>query len=87
MKSNRKIIDKSIKNKQLIGKTIRDVKDKSVLVEVNQSKINSIYQKRYIISKKILVHVETEVKKGQFVTIEETRPISKKKSWKIVKVN
>lgn len=72
--------------KQLVGKALRDVKDKTVLVEVSRLKIHPLYKRRYTSSKKILCHSDLAVKKGQQVSIQLTRPISKKKSWKVVEV-
>lgn len=74
------------KIKQLKGKVLRDTRDKSVLVEVEFLKIHPLYKKRYFSNRKMLVHADTEVKAGETVIIEECRPISKKKAWKVVEV-
>lgn len=70
--------------KKLYGLAITDSKDKTVKVRVDRVKINTLYQKRFVQSKKYLVHTEREVKKGESVVIMPVRPISKLKKYKIV---
>lgn len=70
--------------KKLFGVAITDSKDKTVKVRVDRVKINSLYQKRFIQSKKYLVQAERDVKKGDKVSIVPVRPISKRKNYKIV---
>lgn len=58
----------------------------TVTVSVERSKIHPLYNKRYRVTKKY--HADTnghELTLGDVVIIEETRPISKTKSWKVVK--
>ncbi|KKQ18203.1 MAG: 30S ribosomal protein S17 [Berkelbacteria bacterium GW2011_GWA1_36_9] len=74
------------KIKQIKAIALRDSKDKTVLVEVKFLKIHPLYKKRYFSNRKMLVHTESEVKAGQTVLISETRPISRKKAWKVVEV-
>lgn len=74
------------KVRQLIGTALRSSKEKTVLVVVNSMKMHPKYMKRYIVSKKMLVHTEINVEKGQTVKFNECRPISRKKSWKVVEV-
>ena len=70
--------------KKLFGLAISDSKEKTVKVRVDRVKINSLYQKRFVQSKKYLVHTERDVKKGETVAIVPVRPISKLKKYKIV---
>lgn len=43
------------------------------------------YEKRYRVSERMKAHDENnEYKSGDRVTIQETRPLSKEKRWKIV---
>ena len=74
------------KQKQLKAVTLRDSKDKSVLVAITVLKKHPIYLKRYTHIKKFLVHTDSEIKKGVQVQIEETRPYSKNIAWKIAKI-
>ena len=72
--------------KQLIGKVTSTKMDKSVTVEVVRIKVHPLYKKRMRRKKKYLVHDETGVKLGQKVKIQECRPLSKRKRWKIAEV-
>ncbi len=73
-----------MKNK-LQGKVVSDKQDKTVTVLVSTVKKHPRYQKRYEAHKKYKAHDEkNEIKEGDFVIIEESRPISKDKHWKVV---
>ena len=70
--------------KKLIGKVIKAKTAKTVTVLVERFWKHPIYQKRIKRSKKYLVNDQIGVKVNDRVIIQETRPISKKKCWKIV---
>lgn len=70
--------------KKLIGTALNDSRDKTVKVELDLLKIHPLYHSRYISHRTVLAHSETEIKKGQKVAIISTRPISRRKSWKVV---
>lgn len=59
---------------------------KTLVVRVDSYKNHPKYKKRYKVSKKFYVHTDDASKFniGDFVTIAETKPISKLKRWKIV---
>jgi small subunit ribosomal protein S17 len=70
--------------KQLIGTIVSDKMPKTRVVEVERIKEHSRYKKQFKISKKYKAHDEkNEYKVGDRVIIEETRPLSKEKRWKI----
>jgi small subunit ribosomal protein S17 len=72
--------------RQLRGKIISDKMQKTVIVEVERIKKHPKYKRRYKISKKYKAHVEKdEYKTGDKVIIEECRPLSKDKKWRVVK--
>lgn len=72
--------------KQLVGKIISDKMQKTVVVEVERIKKDSKYKKRYKVRKKYKAHAEVkEYKIGDKVLIEECRPISKEKKWRVIK--
>lgn len=77
---------KDKKIKKLTGLAVRDAKEKTVLVEVTFVKIHPIYKKRYFRSRKYLVQADMEVKKDQKVIIQEGKPVSRRKSWQVIKV-
>lgn len=71
--------------KQLKGKIISDKMDKTVVVEVTRLKEHPKYKRRFKTSKRYKVHdPENAHKIGEEVTIQETRPISRDKRWKIL---
>ena len=72
--------------KQLIGKIVSDKMQKTVVVETERTKEHPKYKRRYRVNKKYKAHDEKrEFKVGDRVIIEECRPISKEKKWKVVK--
>lgn len=73
--------------KQLRGKIISNKMAKTALVMVERIKEHSKYKRRFRLHKNYKAHTEnqSEYKVGDTVIIEETRPISKDKKWKIVK--
>ncbi len=70
---------------KLQGTVVSDKMEKTVVVEVERIKEHPRYKKRYKVHKKYKVHDEKgEYKKGDVVVIEETRPISKDKRWRVI---
>ena len=69
------------------GKVISDKMDKSITVLVERRVKHPVYGKYITRSTKIHAHDEdNQCKAGDVVTIKETRPISKTKSWALVAV-
>lgn len=72
-------------NKVLKGVVVSDKMDKTVVVKVTHFVEHAKYGKRIKKSKKYKAHDETNSKKlGDNVLIEETRPISKDKKFKVI---
>lgn len=72
--------------KQLAGQIVSNKMKKTVVVEVERTKEHPRYKRRYKVHKKYKAHDEgEEYKVGDKVVIEESRPISKDKHWKVVK--
>jgi len=71
--------------KTLIGKIISNKMQKTVVVEVERIKEHPKYKRRYKIHKNFKAHSEGEFGIGDKVLIEECRPMSKDKKWKVVK--
>ena len=68
--------------KILSGKVIKDQNDKTVVVLVKRKYSHPFFIKVITSSKKYHAHDENNFyKKGDTVTIQETKPISKLKSW------
>ena len=72
-------------NKRIFkGVVVSDKTDKTVVVETKRLKTHKKYGKKIKVSKKFMAHDDkNECKIGDVVEIEETRPMSKRKSWEI----
>ena len=69
----------------LSGTICKATNKKTVVVEVERTFKHPIYKKYIKRSKKYHAHDETDAfRVGDKVMIEETRPISKLKTWKVV---
>ena len=69
----------------LQGTVVSDKSDKTVVVLVERRFTHPLFKKTVRRSKKYKAHDETnQYKIGDIVSIEETRPISKDKSWIVV---
>ena len=69
----------------LIGTVVSDKTDKTVTVNVERKERHPLYGKIIRRSKKYHAHDEgNEFKPGDTVRIEETRPISKTKTWRVL---
>ena len=70
--------------KQTIGIIVSDKMDKTRVVLVERLKKHSKYKKYYKITKRFKVDDrKNEYKTGDKVVIEESRPLSKDKKWRI----
>ena len=73
--------------KTRVGVVISDVRDKTVTVEVVDSKTHPKYGKTVRVRKKFHVHDEqNDANLGDTVRIVETRPLSKTKRWRVSEV-
>ena len=73
-------------NKVLKGVVTSDKMDKTIVVEVTRFVEHKKYGKRIKKTKKYKAHDETNSKKtGDVVEIEETKPMSKDKHFKVIK--
>lgn len=70
----------------MIGRVVSAKMQKTVSVLVEGKKTHPLYKKTYVWSKKYLVHDEMGAKEGDVVSIIETRPVSKNKHFKVVKI-
>jgi len=70
------------------GTVVSSKMDKTITVLVERRIKHPLYGKYIKRSKKIHAHdEENQCQEGDLVTIEETRPISKSKSWKLSSVD
>ena len=69
------------------GVVVSDKMDKTVVIEVTTKKLHSLYKKYVTWSRKLKAHdEENDAKMGDTIRIEECRPISKTKTWRMVEV-
>lgn len=66
------------------GKVVSDKMDKTITVLIERKVKHPVYGKYMIRSSKLHAHDENnECKAGDVVTISETKPYSKSKTWKL----
>ncbi len=69
------------------GRVVSDKMDKTITVLIERKVKHPIYGKYMIRSSKLHAHDENnECKAGDVVTISETKPYSKSKTWKLEKI-
>lgn len=69
------------------GRVVSDATDKTVVVSVERQFAHPLYGKRVTKRKKYHAHDEhNEFRSGDLVVIEETRPLSKLKRWRVVRL-
>lgn len=73
--------------RQESGRVLSSSRDKTITVLIERKVKHPMYKKILRRSTKIHAHDENnESGKGDLVTIQECRPISKTKSWKLINV-
>jgi small subunit ribosomal protein S17 len=76
-------MENNIKTKK--GIVVSDKMDKTAVIAVERLKVHSKYKKRIKVTKKYKAdNPENKFKVGDKVVIQESRPISKDKRWKII---
>jgi len=71
----------------LTGEVSSDKGDKTIVVKIQTRKTHPIYKKQYSVTKKFMAHDEkNEAHTGDKVQISESRPLSARKRWTLVKV-
>jgi len=82
MTSNKKIV------RTLSGNVVSNKMDKTITVMVERLVKHPLYGKYIKRSNKVYAHdPQNECQEGDVVTIEETRPLSKTKSWKLSSID
>ena len=75
------------KRRVLRGRVVSDKMEKTIVVEVAETKRHPLYGKAVKFSTKVKAHDENnEAKTGDLVEVMETRPLSKDKHFRLVKV-
>ena len=73
--------------KNITGKVVSNSMEKTITVSIQRRLRHPLYNKYIYKTTKILVHDEEMISKvGDIVSIQESKPISKNKSWILNKV-
>jgi small subunit ribosomal protein S17 len=72
---------------QKVGRVVSDKMDKTRIVVVESLKKHRIYKRTYKQTKRFHVHDEENLSHlGDLIRIEESRPMSKLKRWRLVEI-
>jgi small subunit ribosomal protein S17 len=75
------------RRQQKVGRVVSNKMQKTIVVAVESLKKHRIYKKTYKVTRKFKAHDETNAANiGDLVRIEETRPLSKDKRWRLVEI-
>ncbi len=75
------------RRQQKVGRVVSNKMDKTIVVVVESLKKHRIYKRTYKQTKRFQVHDETNICQiGDMVRIEESRPLSKTKRWRLVEI-
>lgn len=75
------------KRKTKIGKVVSNKMDKSIVVAVERLVRHPLYRKYFKKTSKFMAHdADNQCQIGDVVKIMETRPLSKRKRWRLVEV-
>ena len=76
-----------VKIKIKVGRVVSDSMEKSVVIKVEYLVSHPLYKKRIKKSSKFIAHDEKNVCSiGDKVKIAETRPLSKRKRWRVIEI-
>jgi small subunit ribosomal protein S17 len=79
--------EKKSGRKVMIGKVVSNKMKKTIVVEVTRKKSHALYGRVISIRKKFYAHDEkNEAHVGDFVRIEESRPLSRLKRWTLKEI-
>lgn len=68
-----------------VGLVISNKMDKTVIVVVKKQSFHNKYRKTISVTKKYIAHDQyNQYKIGDIVKIQETKPLSKTKRWKVI---
>jgi small subunit ribosomal protein S17 len=82
-----KTVERQAKRKQRSGEVVSSSGNKSVVVRVETRRRHPVYGKVVRTHRKFHAHDEASTANvGDKVTIEESRPYSKLKRWRVIKV-
>ena len=75
------------RREQKVGRVVSNKMDKTIVVAVESLKRHRIYKRTYRQTKRFHAHDEQNICQiGDMVRIEESRPLSKTKHWRLVEI-
>ena len=75
------------RRKTRIGVVVSDRRDKTITVEISSSSLHQKYKKTITSHKRLHAHDEAnDANLGDTVRVEETKPSSKTKRWRVAEV-
>ncbi len=75
------------KRRTKVGRVVSDKMDKTVVVSVERLRRHPVYKRVVRLSSKFQAHdPENAARVGDTVRIEESRPLSREKRWRLVEV-
>jgi small subunit ribosomal protein S17 len=75
------------KRKQEVGRVVSNKMDKTIVVQIENLVMHSLYKKSVRKTRKIKSHdAKNECNIGDVVRVEETRPISKEKRYRLIEI-
>ncbi len=78
---------RSSNRKVRTGIVSSDKMDKTIVIEIKMRKKHPLYGKTIPATKKIYAHdPENQAEEGDLVEVMETRPLSKTKCWRLIKI-
>ncbi len=79
--------DRTVSRKTRVGTVVSDRMSKTVVIKVDRMAKHPLYGKPVLRSKKFMAHDEEETCRiGDRIRIEETRPLSRHKRWRVVEI-
>ncbi|MFQ6023356.1 MAG: 30S ribosomal protein S17 [Acidiferrobacterales bacterium] len=81
------MIEKTKTTRSLTGRVVGNKMDKTITVAIERTVQHPLYRKYVRRRTKLHAHDENnECDEGDLVVVEECRPLSKSKSWRLVRV-
>jgi small subunit ribosomal protein S17 len=78
-------MDDQVNKKTMTGVVVSNKMDKTVVIKVERRFSHPVFKKVVKTTKKYKVHDEkNECLEGDFIRIQETRPLSKEKRWRLL---
>jgi len=75
------------RKRELIGRVVSDKMEKTVVVAVQSLRRHRLYQRTVRRTKKFMAHNDqNQARQGDLVRIQESRPISRHKHWRVASI-